>query len=35
MFARLIDWIERVMAPGVELLADLPPSALRHALYRF
>jgi hypothetical protein len=34
MFARFIAWIERVMAPGAQLLADLPPSAVRQLLYR-
>jgi hypothetical protein len=33
MLKSLLLWIERAMAPGAELLAIMPPSAVRQALY--
>ena len=34
MFTRLASWLERAMAPSLQILAELPPAALRAALYR-
>jgi len=33
MLNAVLRWIERAMAPGVETLAQMPPSAVRQALF--
>ena len=35
MLNALIRWIERVMAPNADILARMPASAVRQALYSF
>jgi hypothetical protein len=35
MFKTLIRWIGEAFSEGVKLLAKLPPTALRHAIYPF
>jgi hypothetical protein len=33
MLNALLRWIERAMAPGAEMLASMPPSAVRQILF--
>ena len=35
MLKALFHWIGEAFSDGFELLAKLPPSALRHAIYPF
>ena len=35
MFKSYLRWISEAFADGFGLLAKLPPSALRHAIYPF
>lgn len=35
MFKTLFSWVSEAFSDGFGLLAKLPPSALRHALYPF
>lgn len=35
MFKSIISWVSEAFSDGFDLLAKLPPSALRHAIYPF
>ena len=33
MFKAVLRWIERAMAPGAQMLAKMPPSAVRQVIF--